>query len=239
MTKRVWIIVGATSAIAEQFAHRAAKNQCSLRLVGRDSEQLNIIAQDIRLRYKVPCEILKLNMTQSSDELLLAFASIDNEADLFLAHSDFTENEQLNNHAIHQLITTNVLASTLLINAYLKRPQQQHHLLYLSSVAACRGRSKNSLYGGTKAAVELYLQGMQQSTSKNSHITIARLGFIDTKQTYGLPGIFYAAPPKDCAQACWDAVHKNRRMFYYPGFWRIIMAIISRVPFFIYKKMKI
>ena len=97
--------------------------------------------------------------------------------------------------------------------------QKQHTILYLSSVAACRGRAKNSLYGASKTAIEIYLQGLQQAATKQQHITIARLGFIDTKQTYGVPGIFYAAPPKECAEACWKAIKRKKRLFYFPKFW--------------------
>jgi short-subunit dehydrogenase len=237
MTKRTWVLLGATSVIAEHFAHLAAKNGYHLRLVGRDLEQLTIIAQDIQLRFNRSCELLVCDLTQRTDILLNVLDAIDGEFDLFMAHSDFSDNDHLNNESIHNLIQINVLATALLINYYLHLDQKEHHILYLSSVASCRGRSKNSLYGGTKAAIEIYLQGLQQAALPTQHITIAKLGFIDTKQTYGVPGVFYAAPPKQCAQACWDAMKKHKRFFYYPKFWRMIMIIIQSLPFFLYKKM--
>jgi short-subunit dehydrogenase len=239
MTKRTWIILGATSAIAEQFAHLVAKEHCNLRLVGRDLAQLNLIAQDIQLRFNVPCEILVCDLTQKTEVLLTLFDSIEGEFDLFMAHSDFTENDHLTPESINDLVKTNVLSTVLLINLYLNLEQNEHHLIYLSSVASCRGRSKNSLYGGTKAAVEIYLQGLQQAASSTQHITIAKLGFIDTKQTYGLAGVFYAAPPKQCAQACWNALKNHKKMFYFPKFWFFIMTIIRGLPFFVFKRMGI
>ncbi|WP_298625136.1 SDR family oxidoreductase [uncultured Legionella sp.] len=238
MTPRTWVILGASSIIAEQFAHCAAKAGNHLRLVGRDEAQLQIIAKDIEYRFKVPCEIMAMDLTKPVSELNKILKSDSHELDLLLAHSDFAGNEHLSAQSITQLIQVNIMATVQLIHAYLQHPQMQHHVLFLSSVAACRGRAKNSLYGASKAAVEVYLQGLQQSATKDQHITIARLGFIDTKQTFGLPGIFYAAPPKACAQACWSAVNKHKGMFYYPGFWRLIMAVMTRIPFFIYKKMK-
>ena len=234
---RRWIILGATSIIAEQFAHIAALNKYSLRLVGRDEEQLRLISQDLVLRYQIPCDTVSIDMREDADSLLAVFDNINCEYDLFIAHSEFTENADLNSVSITNLIKVNLLSTTILINAYLNNGQKKHHLVYLSSVAACRGRAKNSLYGGTKAAIEVYLEGLQQTANPSCSITIARLGFIDTKQTYGLSGIFYAAHPRDCAKACWKAVNKGKRVFYYPSFWRIIMAIMQRVPFLIYKKM--
>lgn len=237
MTRRTWVLLGATSIIAEQFAHLAAKNQNSLRLIGKDLEQLDLIAHDIRLRFNTPCETLICDLTQKPEVLLTLFDSIEGEFDLFIAQSEFTENNQLTSESIERLIKTNVLSTALLINHYLSFKQNQHHIVYLSSVASSRGRAKNSLYGGTKAAIEVYLEGLQQAASPSQHLTIAKLGFIDTKQTYGLPGIFYAAPPKSCAKACWNAVKKNKRLIYFPGFWWMIMFIIQSLPFFIYKKM--
>ncbi|CEG56466.1 SDR family NAD(P)-dependent oxidoreductase [Legionella fallonii] len=236
MTQRTWVILGATSIIAEEFAHLAATSGHSLRLVGRDKEQLAIIAQDIQLRFQVSCDYVVTKMHDVTTQLAMILKQCDSELDLLIAHSDFTENNALTPSTITQLIETNILSTTLLIHSYLNSTQKQHNLLYLSSVAACRGRAKNSLYGASKAAIEVYLQGLQQGATINQHITIVRLGFIDTKQTYGLPGIFYAASPKDCAKACWKAINGGKRLLYYPAFWRVIMYLIARMPFFIYKK---
>lgn len=237
MTTRTWLIIGATSIIAENFAHIAAQNGYNLFLVGRDKEQLEVLTQDIIVRYQIACKAITLDLIQS-DQISTLMSQLPIEVDLFLAHSDFTLNEELHENSIHHLININVLSTALLIDSYLKRDQKHYHLIYLSSVAACRGRAKNSLYGGTKRAIELYLEGLQQKALANCHISIARLGFIDTKQTYGLEGIFYAAPPKKCAQACWKMLYKNKRCFYYPKFWQMIMAIICYLPFGIYKKLK-
>lgn len=237
--KRTWIILGATSIIAEQFAHIAARENHNLRLVGRDLKQLSLIAQDIQLRFNVACEVFACDLEQKPELLLNVFNHIENECDLFIAHSDFTDNSHLTTESIEKIIKINILATTLFINHYLNLKQEEHHILYLSSVAACRGRSKNSLYGGTKAAIEIYLQGLQQAASATQHISIAKLGFIDTKQTYGLPGVFYAAPPHACAAACWLAIKKHKRIFYFPQFWFFIMTIIRSIPFSIFRKMGI
>ncbi len=237
MTDRTWVILGATSIIAEQFAHCAAKTNHRLYLVGRQEAQLHLIANDIQLRYHVRCEVLITDMANKPEMVLNVLKDHAYELDLFIAYSDFTDNDHLNTNTISQLIKINIETIVLFINTYLSRKQLKHNLLYLSSVAACRGRAKNSLYGASKACIEVYLQGLQQAATNNQQITIARLGFVDTKQTYGLPGVFYAGPPNACAKACWNALNKKKRIFYYPFFWWAIMAIITRLPFFIYKKM--
>ncbi len=237
MKTRTWIIVGATSLIAEQFAHIAAQKGFNLRLVGRNKEQLFIIAQDILLRFGISCSI-HLDDFQDNTQLPLIFSDCQEEIDLFIAHSAFADNIELTATSIEQLIQINVLVSSLLIHYYLNLTQQSHNLLYLSSVASCRGRAKNSLYAGTKGAIELYLEGIQQTAPRSQNICVAKLGFIDTKQTYGMSGIFYAASPKNCAQACWRALQKHKKYIYFPKFWQGIMIAIRYAPFFLFKKIK-
>jgi short-subunit dehydrogenase len=239
MKKRTWIIVGATSVIAEHFAHIAAQQGCQLRLIGRQEESLSLIAKDIQIRYDIPCTVIVQDLAVPQMNFESIFSGSDEEEfDLFLAHSDVTDNANLDNQTIERLIQINITSTAQLVHTYLRVAQSRHQLIYLSSVAACRGRMKNSLYGGSKAALEIYLQGLQQAASEHQTILICRLGFIDTRQTFGLPGIFYAAPPEHCALACWQACQKKRRMIYFPFFWRFIMTIIRSLPFVLYKHIK-
>ena len=239
MSNRTWVILGATSNIAKELAHLAASAGNALILVGRDAPQLSVIAADIQLRFKVSCEAFIQDFSKDIRPLIAHLERCPDEVDLFIAHSVMINNETLNFDKIATLITINIESTIQLIHSYLHKPQSKHQLLFLSSVAAARGRAKNSLYGASKAAVEVYLQGLQQSASKTQHITIARLGFIDKKLTFGETGIFYAASPKACARACWKAISTRKQTFYFTFFWRFIMDIIRFMPFFVYKRMKI
>lgn len=239
MTKSTWVILGATSIIAEEFSHLAAQAGASLILVGRNKEQLEIIAADLHLRYQIEAFVQLADFSRDLTEILNLIEHNTEDLNLFIAYSCIEENILLNRTNIEELIKINVLSTVQIINAYLHKNQIKHRLIFLSSVAASRGRAKNSLYGGSKALIETYLEGLQQASAGTLGITIARLGFIDTVQTFGLPGIFYASPPKACAKACWKASYAGKRLFYHPFFWRFIMGIISRLPFFIYKKIQL
>jgi short-subunit dehydrogenase len=236
MKRRTWAIIGASSIIAESFAQLVAEKGHSLLLIGRDQAQLAIIAADIEIRYSVLCEVMIADFTQPIAPLIKLIDHHKN-VDLFIAHSCMLNNHELNHHQIHELLTINVVHTTQLIHAYLQKKQSTHRLIFISSVAASRGRAKNSLYGASKAAIEIYLEGLQQNAPKNQQITIARLGFIDTHTTYGEPGIFYAAPPKTCAKACLKALESGRSRIYYPFFWRYIMMVFKALPLLIYQKM--
>ncbi len=79
---RTWIILGATSIIAEEFAKLAAQAGYSLLLVGRDKEQLGIIAADLGLRFHLPCEILIFDFSADLGEILSIFTDNPAEIDL-------------------------------------------------------------------------------------------------------------------------------------------------------------
>lgn len=238
MKHKTWLLVGATSKIAEEFGHLAALNNYHLILAGRDCAQLTNLAANFRLQYAINCDILIVDFSNNFSDFLEKINRIPAELSLFIAHSSIRENGQLTLQVIQNLVQVNILSISQLIHVYWHRKQARHQLIFLSSVAACRGRIKNSLYGGSKAAIEVYLQGLQQAATPNQTITIAKLGFIDTVQTFGIKGVFYASPPKACAKACWRAVQKGQRQFYHPFFWRYIMIIITSLPFFIYKRIK-
>ena len=237
MSVRTWVILGATSIIANEFAHLAAQSGHALLLIGRKKEQLEIVAADLSLRYRIDCDWICIDFGKDINQLLMIISNHPQEIDLFIAHSLMLNNDQLTANSIEQLIHVNCTSTIQVIHAYWQKKQTQHQLVFLSSVAACRGRVKNSLYGASKAAVEVYLEGLQQGASPNQHITIARLGYIDTRMTYGQPGIFYASPPTACAKACWHAVGAKKQTIYHPFFWRYIMSVLTYLPFFIYKRL--
>ena len=235
--KRQWIICGATSVIAEEFAKIAAQAGHDLLLVGKDEPQLQIIACDLQLRYSITCQVMVQNFCNNLENLIKHIKHSTQELDIFLAHSLTLNNNNLTATSMQSLINVNITSTCQLIYTYLNRQQNEYHLLFLSSVAAARGRAKNSLYGASKKAVEVYLEGLQQANPQQG-ISIARLGFIDTKTTYGEAGIFYASPPHHCAMACWRAAMRKKRLIYHPSFWRLIMAVIQCLPFYMYQKFR-
>ncbi|KTC68017.1 oxidoreductase [Legionella birminghamensis] len=239
MNKTTWVISGASSAIAREFGHLMASKGHPLILIARDAAELKIMAADYTLRYKIPCQTIVFDFSNDSRELCLQLFARQENLGLFLAHSLILENQELAYSDINLLTKVNITSTFEIIYGYLNKEQATHELIFLSSVAACRGRSKNSLYGASKAAVEVYLQGLQQSARPSQTLTIMRLGFIDTTQTFGKPGIFYASAPKDCARACYKAFSRKKRMSYHPFFWRYIMGVISNLPFIIYRRMKL
>jgi len=126
----------------------------------------------------------------------------------------------------------------LAIEAYCQKRPQQRQIIFISSAAASVGRCKNSLYGASKAAIDLHLQGLQQDAHADDTILYARAGFIDTKQTYRLKSPIPKGDPKHFAAALFKAFQRNKKSFYFPWFWRPIMGIFQWMPWPLYRRLK-
>ena len=70
-------------------------------------------------------------------------------------------------------------------------------------------------------------------------VTTVKPGFVDTKMTRGLPGMFLVAQPARVARDICRAIRRGRGVVYTPWFWWGIMAIIRSIPDFIFKRMKL
>jgi short-subunit dehydrogenase len=110
----------------------------------------------------------------------------------------------------------------------------------LSSVAGDRGRQSNYLYGSSKGALTLYLQGLRNRLSKSGVAVITvKPGIVDTKMTFGKEGLLLMAKPATIASGVFKAVMKRKHSVYLPGFWRWIMLIIRHIPESIFKRMSL
>jgi short-subunit dehydrogenase len=109
----------------------------------------------------------------------------------------------------------------------------------ISSVAGDRGRQSNYIYGASKAGLSAYLEGLRNRLyHRGVHVTTIKPGFVDTKMTFGLPGLFLVASPQQAAKAMYAAIVKKKNTAYVPWFWRYIMLIIRHVPDWQFKKMR-
>jgi hypothetical protein len=225
---KVWVIIGASSVIAREFAKLIANQAHEILLVGRNIEDINLTANDIMLRSSIKVRTLNVDLIKEAElnALLKQLKSIQDEVSLYLAHSLTYENEQLSQAHLKALIDCNITATTTLIHTFVNDCKKPKQLVYLSSVAGTRGRKKNSLYGASKKMIEVYIDGLRAS-HPHIHFYTPRLGFIDTKETYGKAGIFYALPPKRLAQNTIGALKKVRQKGYLPFFGAILCGLLN------------
>jgi len=113
-------------------------------------------------------------------------------------------------------------------------------IIGISSVAGDRGRQKNYHYGSAKGAFTLFLQGLRNRLFAHGvHVMTVRLGFVDTRLTYGQESPLPSANPQSIAQSIERAQARGAEDIYLPKFWWGVMTVIRSIPERYFKKMNV
>jgi len=246
--RRTVLILGATSAIARAVASEFGRRGFDLLLAGRDTEELELLAADLRIRHGVgaaalPFEALAyetharfLEECQAAsagtiEGAVLCFGTLGDQAS---AQADFAQ--------AREILETNFVAAVsifnLLANAFEARGGG--FLCALSSVAGDRGRQSNYLYGAAKAGLSAYLQGLRNRLfPAGVRVVTIKPGFVDTAMTFGRPGMFLVASPEAVARRIVGAITGREDVAYVPRFWRLVMILLRLVPEALFKRMRL
>ena len=240
------LIVGATSAMARGCAFAWAAQGQRVLLAGRDDAELARLAQDIRVRFNTAAQVVEIDLDETAPreawlaELQETYGQIDG---LLCAAGWMPDNESMRHGAVAlQVIQRNFTGPVALINAFADACEQRKHgfIVGISSVAGDRGRQSNYLYGAAKGGFAIYLAGLRNRLfAAGVNVLTVKPGFVDTRMTFGLPGLFLVADPFWVGRQIVAASDKGRDEIYVPGFWRLILLIIRHVPEVIFKRLKL
>lgn len=241
------VILGATSSIARALAGQLASEKCDLVLAGRNCEELEKTADDLHIRYGIGVGALYFRAEEFEkhpdffDECLArASGSI---AGVVLCHGYMAEQAEAQKDFAQtkRMIDVNFSSAVSILNLFANYFEEKKagFVCAISSVAGDRGRQSNYLYGSTKAALNAYLEGMRVRLAKAGvPVLTVKPGFVDTRMTWGLPGLFLVASPQRVGKDISRAIARRKNEIYTPWFWWGIMSIICNIPRFIFKKMK-
>jgi decaprenylphospho-beta-D-erythro-pentofuranosid-2-ulose 2-reductase len=231
------LVIGATSAIAQEIARVHAGRGDRLFLLGRDSARLDALARTLGSQV-VGSEAGDFDDTRENDaRVSRAVAALGGLDIAIIAHGwlgDQLESEKSFAHA-DSVITTNftsvVSFAIPLVNALEARGAGS--LVVLSSVAGDRGRPRNYTYGAAKGALSLYLQGVRSrlyTTSPRVRVVTIRLGPVDTPMTREHPKNALFGEPRGVARAIVRAETHGKVDVYVPWYWQPIMATVRSLP---------
>ena len=241
------LILGATSPIARAIGAAYAEAGHSVFVAVRDLEEGDRIASDLSIRFGV-------------DAVAGAFDALD-----FDGHANFVANveERLGPTAVaviafgymgdqdeseidfenaRKVIDTNYTGAASICEAVANRMSERRHgsIVGLASVAGDRGRKSNYVYGSAKGAFALYLQGLRNRLhDDNVHVMTVKLGFVDTRMTFGMDTPIPVADPVAAGRAVFAAEQRRENQLYYPRFWRGIMGVIKAIPESLFKRLSI
>lgn len=246
MTKKI-LVIGATSAIAQEFSRLYAGDHVEFCLVARDQQQLNVIAQDLKVRGAKIAEVLAvdLNLFSAHDRIVQsAFRALTSVDIVLMAHGVLGSQEMADHDPQHvvDLINTNFVsyASLLTLIAHQMKPQRQGTIAVISSVAGDRGKQSNFAYGSAQAGKSAFTDGLRNRLFPHGiHVVTLKLGFVDTPMTADFKKGLLWAKPESVARGIMQAIEKSKNSVYIPYFWRWIMMVITHIPESLFKKLKL
>jgi len=243
-----WIVVGATSAIAQATVRLWASRGYKLFLVARSAAHLAMMKEDLKLRGAGQVECYQMDANEFSrhqrmiNEARETLGGVDG---ILIAHGTLPDQklcEQDFEQARKELETNAISILSILTEAANEFERQGHgDIAVISSVAGDRGRQSNYVYGTAKAAVSTFLQGLRNRlASKGVHVLTIKPGFVDSPMTaaFDKGGPLWSTPDQ-IAQGIVKAIDKQRNVAYLPWFWWVIMTIIRHIPESIFKKLKL
>jgi NAD(P)-dependent dehydrogenase (short-subunit alcohol dehydrogenase family) len=248
MTMSRWLILGATSPIAREFARLAAGGGADIVLAGRDLEDMERTAVDVRVRGGRTVSVVEfdaLDMTaheafarRVTEEgegpigVFVAFGFMPSQAEIDAA-------PELAAHVINANFTG---AASVLMWLKPVLEKRKGVVVVLGSVAGDRGRASNYTYGSAKAGLHTFLQGLRIVLDRAGvRVINIKPGFIDTSMSWGQAkdGPLMAQPRALAERALKLAEGRGGGESYFPWFWFFIMTIIKSVPYRIFRKLPI
>jgi decaprenylphospho-beta-D-erythro-pentofuranosid-2-ulose 2-reductase len=240
------LLFGASSGIGGALARRLAAEGYDMILAGRDKDDLASRARDLEVRYGVATEVVlfdALDFDSHPGLIEACFQAAPRGLEgVAVCHGAMSEPEAAVSDfatARHMIDVNYASVVSLLDRAaeHFER-QQRGFLCVVTSVAGDRGRASNYHYGSSKAALSVYLEGLGVRLGRAGvKVVDVRPGMVDTRLTYGLPGLVLVAQPETVAADAWRAIRTGRSVVYSPWFWRVIMGIIKLLPNFVFKRL--
>ena len=243
---KTWIILGASSSIGRAFARRATEQGADVVLAGRDIDDLERTAKDLRVRSNVLVTVNLFNAMDFGSHKSFAeiFRNKTGPLGIFLLFGTMPDQSIIDNDATLALetVNTNYLGAISILSQFARRLELDGKgcIVVMSSVAGDRGRLKNYVYGSSKAGLNTYLQGLRARLHRSGiSVTTIKAGFIDTDMSFGKSGMFLVATPDKCAKICLNLAQRGREIVYFPWFWRYIMLVIRFIPEKLFKQLNI
>ncbi len=246
MDLRKIIVIGATSAIAQQCLRRWLAEPAQVVLVGRSEERLEALAQDLAVRSpasRIETAILDFNDPQQIQDWVGAQSG---PIDLALvAHGSLPAQQDCQRDLVltADALALNGISPALFAEALAGAMQTSRggSLVLVGSVAGDRGRKSNYTYGAAKGLLERYAQGLQHRLAGSGvKVCLVKPGPTRTPMTAhlldsGLP----LAEVSDVADAIVRGVEKGRAVIYAPGKWALIMLVIRHLPRLVFNRLDI
>jgi len=242
------VVLGAASAIAQAYARRRAAAGNKFVLLARREDRLAAVAADLVARGAASAESVVMDLCDV-DEIESTVKSVHTRfgqpREIVLAYGTLGEQGALERDlaAASNALDVNFTSAALWLLAFLKGRDAASPLTcaVIGSVAGDRGRRTNFIYGAAKGGLDIFVQGLAHAYADTpARFVMVKPGFVDTPMTAAFVkgGPLWSTPDRVAADME-RAVRRGARVVYSPWFWWPIMAIIRRLPWFVFRRLKI
>src|SRR6266853_4216705 len=240
------IILGATSGIALEVQRQLAHQGRELLLLALSPHRLAEIQADLASRgtQQVLTYSADLASVQQHaaifdfarhtfpdfDTVLLAYGSMHDQKDSETSVDILLEELQVNFVSATAILT--------LFAADLER-RRTGCLAAITSVAGDRGRRSNYVYGSSKGALSLFLQGLRSRVHPAGvRVITIKPGPVQTPMTDHLHNSARFADPQQVARDIVRALERRSPdVLYTPKVWRYVMSAVQHIPETIFKRL--
>jgi decaprenylphospho-beta-D-erythro-pentofuranosid-2-ulose 2-reductase len=216
-------------------------------LVARNRDRLTAVAHDLLTRGALAVDtwVADLDDTAAHPEMLAAAVERLGSIDLALiAHGvlGYQHAAEADFDIAAGILHTNFMVAVSLVTwlGNYFQAQRAGSLVVISSVAGDRGRKSNYVYGASKGALDIFLDGLRNRIDRDGvQVLTIKPGFVATPMTAHLPQNALFASPQEVAAGIVRAIRHRRDVAYVPWFWRWIMLLICAIPGRFFKKMNL
>jgi decaprenylphospho-beta-D-erythro-pentofuranosid-2-ulose 2-reductase len=242
------VVLGATSAIAQAYTRRRAAVGARFVLLARRKDRLATIAADLVARGAESADSVVMDLSavrdieQSVDTIHAQFGA---PVEIVVAYGVLGDQAALERDlsAARSALDVNFVSAALWLLAFLKGRDATKPLTFvvIGSVAGDRGRAGNFIYGAAKGGLDIFVQGLAHEYAGTPvRFVMVKPGFVDSAMTAAFVkrGPLWSSPDRIAADMQ-RAVRRGARIVYTPWFWRPIIAVIRRLPWFVFRRLKI
>jgi short-subunit dehydrogenase len=235
---QVAIITGASSGIGWALARSLAAEGCKVGLVARRREQLAELAAEIeKTGGTVAFATADIAERAQAVAAIREVAGRLGPVDLLIANAGVgapTTLEPFNVGDVEKMFRVNVLGVVYSLEAVLPQMLERGrgHLAAISSLASYKGLPGESGYTASKAAVNLFMEGLRiQLRSKGIAVTTICPGFVKTPMTevneFKMPWLLTA---DDAARRIVRALKRKRKVYNFPWQLSLFMKCARWAP---------
>ena len=240
------VLLGATKGMGQALARKMAARGDRIFLLGRNTDALEECGRDLDVRGGEHVGNARCDLEDSDtfgpalEKAWYALGTVDTvvvSAGLFATQEELEADARLAERLTRVNFTNTVVfceeARRRLLSA------GGGTLCVFSSVAGERGRKPVVIYGASKAGLSSYLEGLDHKfRSEGLRVVTVKPGFVKTSMTEGLDPPPFAGEPEQVADIVLGAIDRGDPVVYAPGAWKLVMAVIRRLPRAVMRRVK-